>query len=141
MRVVEQYPTYALAYIWLVSAYREKKMYRQALEQFSKGRQLWGNQAVMIALHGHALAMSGDVAGARKALADLEHLAQSRYVSSIYFAAIHLGLGEKNDALDGLERAYNERNDYLAYLGVDPIGDPLRSEPRFTQLLHKIGVP
>ena len=44
------------------------------------------------------------------------------------------------EALDGLERAYTERNDYLAYLGVDPLADPLRSEPRFTQLLHRIGV-
>ena len=140
MRVVEQYPYYPLAYIWLGSAYREKKMYAEALEQFSKGRQLSGNQPVMIALYGHALAVSGDAAGARRALADLEHVAQSRYVSSVYFAAIQLGLGEKSNALDGLERAYQERNDYLAYLAVDPIADPLRSEPRFTELLHKIGV-
>ncbi len=140
MRVVEQYPYYPLAYIWLGSAYREKKMYAEALEQFSKGRQLSGNQPVMIALYGHALAVSGDAAGARRALADLQHVAQSRYVSSVYFAAIQLGLGEKSNALDGLERAYQERNDYLAYLAVDPIADPLRSEPRFTELLHKIGV-
>jgi len=140
MRVTEQYPTYWLAYIWLGSAYREKKMYAQALEQFAKGRQLSGDQPVMISLYGHALAVSGDAAGARKALADLQHLSQSRYVSSLYFAAIHLGLGEKSKALDGLERAYTERNDYLAYLGVDPMADPLRSEPRFTQLLHKIGI-
>jgi TolB-like protein/Tfp pilus assembly protein PilF len=140
MRVVEQYPYYPLAYIWLGSAYREKKMYAEALEQFSKGRQLTGNQPVMIALYGHALAVSGDAAGARRALADLQHVAQSRYVSSVYFAAIQLGLGEKSNALDGLERAYQERNDYLAYLAVDPIADPLRSEPRFTELLHKIGV-
>jgi len=140
MRVVEQYPSYWLAYIWLGSAYREKKMYPQALEQFAKGRRLAGDQPVLIALYGHALAKSGDVAGAHKALADLRHLAQSRYVSSIYVAAIQLGLGEKSNALDGLERAYHERNDYLAYLGVDPIADPLRSEPRFTELLHKIGI-
>ena len=140
MRVVEQYPSYWLAYIWLGSAYREKKMYPRALEQFAKGRQLSSDQPVMIALYGHALAVSGDVAGAQKALADLRHLAQSRYVSSIYFAAIQLGLGEKSNALDGLERAYQERNDYLAYLGVDPMADPLRHEPRFTALLHKIGI-
>ena len=140
MRVTEQYPSYWLAYIWLGSAYREKKMYAQALEQFAKGRQLSGDQPVMISLYGHALAVSGDAAGARKVLVDLLHLARSRYVSSLYVAAIQLGLGEKSNALDGLERAYRERNDYLAYLGVDPIADPLRSEPRFTQLLHKIGI-
>lgn len=140
MRVVEQYPSYWLAYIWLGSAYREKKMYGQALDQFAKGRQLSGDQPVMIALYGHALAVSGDAAGARRALADLERLAHSRYVSSLYFAAIYMGLGEKSRALDYLDRAYTERNDYLAYLGVDPLADPLRSEPRFTQLLQKIGI-
>ena len=55
-------------------------MYSEALEQFSKGRQLSGGQPVMIALYGHALALSGDAAGARKALAKLQDLAQSRYV-------------------------------------------------------------
>ena len=94
----------------------------------------------MIALYGHALAVSGDVAGARKALAELQSLARSRYVSSLYFAAIYTGLGEKSTALDWLGRAYNERSDRLVYLGVDPIADPLRSEPRFTQLLQKIGI-
>lgn len=140
MRVTNQYPNYWLAYIWLGSAYREKKMYTQALEQFAKGRELSGDQPVLISLYGHALAVSGDAAGARKALADLQRLAQSRYVSSLYFAAIYMGLGDKSTALDYLDRAYRERNDYLAYLGVDPIADPLRSEPRFTELLHKIGI-
>jgi len=139
-RAVEQYPTYWLAYIWLGSAYREKKMYSEALEQFSKGRQLSGDQPVMIALYGHALALSGDAAGARKALAKLQDLAQSRYVSSLYFAVIYTGLGEKATAIDWLDRAYRERNDRLVYLGVEPMADPLRGDPRFAQLLHKIGI-
>ena len=139
-RTVEQYPTYWLAHIWLGSAYREKKMYSEALEQFSKGRQLSGDQPVMIALYGHALALSGDAAGARKALAKLQELAQSRYVSSLYFAAIYLGLGEKSVALDCLDRAYAERSERIVYLGVEPMADPLRGDPRFAQLLHKIGI-
>ena len=139
-RTIEQYPTYPLAYIWLGSAYREKKMYKDALEQFSQGRKLSGDHPVMIALHGHALAVSGDATGARKALADLQQLAQSRYVSPLYFAIIHLGLGENSTALDWLGRAYKERTDRLVYLGAEPMADPLRSDPRFTQLLHKIGI-
>ena len=139
-RTIEQYPTYWLAYIWLGGAYREKKVYSEALEQFSKGRQLSGDHPAMIALYGHALAVSGDAAGARKTLAELQDLAQSRYVQPLYFAAICLGLGDKSAALDWLDRAYTERNDHLVYLGVDPIADPLRGDPRFAQLLHKIGI-
>src|SRR6266478_2822833 len=87
-RVIDQYPTYWLAYIWLGSAYREKKMYMDALEQFSKGLKVSRDHPAMIALYGHALALSGDTAGARRALADLQRLAKSRYVSALYFAGI-----------------------------------------------------
>jgi serine/threonine-protein kinase len=137
---VEQYPGYWPAYIWLGSALREKKIYGEAIEQFSQARKLSGNHPVMIALYGHALAVSGDAAGARTALAELQQLSHSRYVSPIYFAMVHTGLGENQSALDLLDRAYNERTDRLVYLGVDPIADPLRSEPRFKELLHKIGI-
>lgn len=139
-RAIEQYPNYWLAYIWLGSAFREKGMYKDGLEQFSRARKLSGNQPVTIGLCGHALAVYGDAAGARQALADLQHLAQSRYVSPIYFAAIYTGLGENRTALDWLDRAYKERTDRLVYLAVEPMADPLRSDPRFTQLLHKIGI-
>jgi len=137
-RTIDQYPTYPLAYIWLGSAYREKKMYKEALEQFSRGLKLSGNQPAVAALYGHALAVSGDVAGARKTLADLKHLAQTRYVSAIYFACVYTGLGDNKMALDWLDKAYKERNDRLVYLNVDPMADPLRSEPRFHDLMKRL---
>jgi adenylate cyclase len=140
-QIVEQYPTYWLAYIWLGSAYREKKMYAEALQQFSEGRKYSGDHPAMIALYGHALAVSGDASGAHRALADLQRLSQSRYVSSLYFAAIYIGLGEKTKALDWLDRAYQERNDRLVYLNVEPMADPLRSEPRFQALLKQLHLP
>jgi TolB-like protein/Flp pilus assembly protein TadD len=139
-RAIEQYPNYWLAYIWLGSAFREKKMYKEALEQFSKGRTASHDHPVMISLYGHALALSGDAAGARKALDDLHRIARSRYVSSLYFAAVYTGLSENHTALDWLDRAYTERNDRLVYLGSEPMADPLRSDPRFARLLAKIGV-
>ena len=139
-RTIDQYPNYPLAYIWLGSAYRQKKMYPEALDSFSHGRKLSGDHPAMIALYGHAQAVAGNAVGARIALAELQRLAQSRYVSPLYFAAIYLGLGEKSTALDWLDRAYRERTDRLVYLGVDPIADPLRGEPRFAQLLQKIGI-
>src|SRR6266403_274248 len=140
-RTIEQYPTFWLAYIWLGSAYREKKMYKDALEQFSQASKLSGNQPAIAALYGHALALSGDTAGARRALADLHLLRQSRYVSALYFAGIYAGLKEKSMALDWLDKAYKERNDRLVYLNVDPMADPIRSEPRFQALMKKLHLP
>jgi TolB-like protein/tetratricopeptide (TPR) repeat protein len=140
-RTIEQYPTYWLAYIWLGSAYREKKMYKDALEQFSQASKLSGNHPAITALYGHALAVSGDTAGARRALANLQLLRQSRYVSALYFAGIYTGLGEKSTALDWLDKAYQERNDRLVYLNVDPMADSLRSEPRFRDLMKRLHLP
>jgi hypothetical protein len=116
-------------------------MYREAVEVFTQGRKLSGDHPAMIAMYGHSLALSGDAAGGRKALAELRRLAQSRYVSSVYFAAIYTGLGEKSTALDWLDKAYAERRERLIYLGVEPAADPLRSEPRFRDLLRRIGLP
>jgi len=140
-RTIEQYPTYPLAYIWLGSAYREKKMYKDALEQFAQASKLSDNHPAITALYGHALALSGDTAGARRALADLQRLAKTRYVSAFYFAGIYTGLGEKSTALDWLDKAYKERNDRLVYLNVDPMADPLRSEPRFQDLMKRLHLP
>jgi hypothetical protein len=59
----------------------------------------------------------------------------------LYFAGINLGLGEKDEALHWLEKAYEERYDRLVYMGVDPMADPLRSDPRFKELMKKAGLP
>ena len=139
--IVDQYPSYPLAYVWLGSAYREKKMFSQAIEQFSKARSLFGNQPVLLGLLGHALALSGDSAAARQALGDLKQIAQTRYVSSLYFAAVYTGLGDTKTALDWIDKAYDEHNDRLIYLNVDPIADPLRSEPRFRDLMAHLHLP
>src|SRR6266481_2945005 len=138
---IEQYPTYWLAYIWLGSAYREKKMYAEALQQFSEARKLSSDHPAIMALYGHTLALAGDRAGARRTLADLHLLGQSRYVSSLYFAAVYTGLGERSTALEWLDKAYKERNDRLLYLNVDPMADPLRSEPRFRDMMKRLHLP
>ena len=62
----------------------------------------------------------------------------TRIVPDLYLAAIHVGLGEKNQAFSLLETAYQKRIDRLVYLKVEPMADPLRSDPRFAQLLAKI---
>ena len=141
LRTLEQHPNFVLARFWLASAYREKKMYPHAIAEFDKIRKQSGNAPAMLMAYGHALAVSGDAAGARKALSELEHLSRSRYVPAFYFAAIYTGLGEKNAALTWLEKAYKERNDRLIYNGVEPMADPLRAEPRFRDFLDRVGLP
>ncbi len=139
-QVVKLHPDFPLAQFWLGSAYREKKMYPQAIETFQHARQLSGDNPAMVMAYGHTQALAGNVGEARAALRKLEQLAGTRFVPNLYPAAIHVGLGENDEAFRLLDLAYQERIDRLVYLNVDPMADPIRSDPRFAQLMAKIGL-
>ncbi|HUC52591.1 MAG TPA: tetratricopeptide repeat protein [Candidatus Cybelea sp.] len=138
-QVVKLHPGDLFALFWLGSAYREKKMYPQAIETFQNARERSGDSPAMLMAYGHAQAMAGNVPEARATLQKLQHLASTRFVPSLYPAAIHVGLGEADEAFRLLNLAYEEKIDRLVWLNVDPMADPLRSDPRFNQLMAKIG--
>jgi adenylate cyclase len=91
-------------------------------------------------LLGYAYAISGDRPRAEQILRELEELAKRQYVSTTAFATIDLGLGEKEKALDWLEKSYQDQESACWYLKVDPIYDSVRDEPRFRALLTKVGL-
>jgi len=88
---------------------------------------------------GHAYAVAGRIAQARSVLAALRAATARTYVPSYYFALVHAGLGERDQALRSLERAYEERSTVLAYLLIDPRLAPLRDDPRFLALARRLG--
>lgn len=137
--VVNSNPNFALAYYWLGCAYREKKMYGQAIATFERARQLTSDSPFMVMAYGHAQALAGNAIEARKALGLLVKMQHDRPVPDLYLAAIHVGLGEKDEAFRLLDKDYQKRVDRLIYLRVEPMADPIRSDPRFAQLLAKIG--
>jgi serine/threonine-protein kinase len=77
---------------------------------------------------------------ARATLDELRRLAERAYVSPLSLALVHLGSGDVEEALSALERAADERACWLVWLGVDPIFDELRAEPRFHALLDLMGL-
>jgi TolB-like protein/Tfp pilus assembly protein PilF len=89
-------------------------------------------------LLGYAYAISGDRPKAEQILRELEEMAKRQYVNSTAFADIHLGLGEKQKALDWLEKSYQDQESACWYLKVDPIYDSVRNEPRFQGLVQKV---
>ncbi len=91
-----------------------------------------------IAFLGYEYAKSGNQEQARKVIEELNHL--PTYVAPCWKAYVHLPLGENDIALDLLEKAYQERSGCLTDLKVDRDWDPLRSDPRFTDLLKKVGL-
>jgi hypothetical protein len=91
-----------------------------------------------LATLGLVLARAGKHAAARGVLADLERRATEDYVSPVAFATIHLGLGEWGRALPWIERAYDDRRGWMAYLRVNPILDSVRREPEFEALAQRM---
>jgi TolB-like protein/Flp pilus assembly protein TadD len=87
---------------------------------------------------GHVYGVAGKTAQARRILTDLRAAAAKRYVPAYWFALVHAGLGERDQALRHLERAFEERSTIVAYLLIDPRLAPLRGEPRFVALSRRL---
>ena len=113
-------------------------MHKEAIAEFQKGIDL-SKSPLMIALLGHAYAISGKTSQARQVLAQLQRPDQG-YVSPYTVAAIYAGLGEKDQAFKLLEKAYEARDIWLVNLKIDPVLAPLRSDQRFQNLLERIGL-
>jgi len=133
------------AHRYLGLAYEQKGMYPQAIDEFQKGVKISGSPLIL-ALLGHAYAVSGKTTEARAVLSDLHDLSEApdvearRYVSPYTVAAIYAGLGEKDQAFKWLERAFEERDVWLMNLKVDPVFAKLRSDRRFQDLLTRAGL-
>ena len=140
LKTLERSPGFLYPRIWLGSAYREKKMYKQALDEFDLARKQSNDSPALLGLYGHAMAIAGDRVGAQQVLAKLEQASRTRYVPALYFAAVYTGLGDKDQTFQWLEKAFLEQDDRLVYLGVDPIAGPLRTDPRFQQLMKRSGL-
>lgn len=87
-----------------------------------------------------AYAASGWKGFWRKQLELTQKAAGERYVSAYYMARIYVRLGERDQSIEWLQKAYDKHSDYLVVLNVEPLLDPLRSDPRFTKLLRDIGL-
>ena len=131
-------PDYALAQLVLGRALERQKKYPAAMEAFQRGWQLAGHAPALTAFVAHAYATSGDAATARKMAEDLEALTSKPngpYISPLYIATIYTGLGDLDSAFKYLNKAADERCEYLVYLQHEPMADPLRGDSRFDQLL------
>jgi eukaryotic-like serine/threonine-protein kinase len=134
-------PNFYVARRYLGLAYEQKRMYAEAIQEFQQAETLSGNATLMRAHLGHAYAVAGKANEARQILGELKERARQVYVSAYHIAVIHAGLGEPDQAFEWLEKAYEERAEFLVYLKADPRLDNLRADPRFPALLRRVGLP
>lgn len=140
-KALEMDPSFPLAHWMLWQAYVAKGMYREALAEYEKYPAVSRGRPWPLALQGNTLARLGERSEALRVVAGLRALSKQRFVPAVSFAVVYVGLGEKDQAFTWLEKAYEERSSSLVYLRVDSIWDSLRSDPRYADLLRRMGLP
>jgi TolB-like protein/DNA-binding winged helix-turn-helix (wHTH) protein/Flp pilus assembly protein TadD len=139
LRAIELEPHFWYSHFWLALVYAHQRRNEEALVEAHKAADLSGGTHSW--LLGYVQGVCGERAQALQALDELLALSRRRYVSPYDIAKVHLGLGRKEEALDWLERAYRERARWMDSLSTFPTFDPLRGDPRFQDLLRRLGLP
>jgi len=137
-KAIELDPTFPVPQWYLGLAYEQTRNYDDAIAQLRNCVRITDGRPSMVALLGHALAVAGQRDEAHAILDQLNTLSSERYVPSYSVAAIHAALGQTDQAFTWLERAYDEHDSWMDYLGLDPRLDGLRSDPRFADLLRRM---
>jgi tetratricopeptide (TPR) repeat protein len=134
-------PNFAFGYLWLGNVYGQKGMYPEAIAEIKKGVSLSGDAPEYLSTLGYTYALSGRRAEARKTLKQLEQLSKRRYVSPYDIAQVYVGLGEKDNAFDWLQKALADRSYELLFLRIDERMAAMRSDPRFQDLIRRLNLP
>jgi serine/threonine protein kinase/tetratricopeptide (TPR) repeat protein len=137
----EMAPNSPQLFLFMGMTHEAKKMFLESIADFRKVRELAPSTPFGLADLAHAYAISGNKAQARKIIDELNEIATQRYVSSWYAALIYTGLGEKEKAFASLNKALEEHSVQLVTIKLDPRFDPLRSDPRFKELLSSMNLP
>jgi len=132
-------PNFSIAHKGLAEVYAQTGKYDEAVSEIERAIALSGRSIFILDDLGYIYARAGKRDDARKVLEDLDRLANDEYVPSYGRAVICAALGNKESAMNWLEKAYEERN-FLVYLKVDPAFDTLRKEEKFLSLLDKMGL-
>jgi serine/threonine-protein kinase len=133
--------THPGAYSGVGVVYEQKGMYTQAIEAFQQAIDSTERTSNLLGFLGHAYALSGKKTEALKILNELKQMQKVRYVSPYDLAVLYTGLGDKDQAIEQLNKAYQQRSGWIITLKVDPLFDPLRSDARFAALVQSLNLP
>jgi eukaryotic-like serine/threonine-protein kinase len=138
----EMDPNFAHVHWQLGLVYLWKGEFQTAATEFQTAGRLAPTVTIYKGGLGHVYARTGRTAEARRVLDELNMLSKQRYVSRIDFASVYAGLGEKDQAFDSLERAYEQHDPRLiVWLRLHPEFDTLRSDSRMEDLFRRVGLP
>jgi tetratricopeptide (TPR) repeat protein len=138
---VELEPNFWMSHLFLASAYIEKEMYDEGVAEARKQIEISPAQTHGIAYMGYALARSGKREEARAALRELLDRSANGFVPPYRIALVYNGLDDDENAIAWLEKGFAERDPMMTFLKVEPKWNNLRSDPRFKDLLRRMGFP
>ena len=138
---LEMDANFAISHAVLGEVYLAKGMYREGLSALEKYSALSRRSAISLAFLGYSHARLGEREEALRMIEELKAASQQTLVPALFVALVYAGLEDKDQAFTWLEKAYEERFNRLAYLKVEAVWDPLRSDPRFADLLRRVGIP
>jgi tetratricopeptide (TPR) repeat protein len=137
-RALELDKDFMRTHLRLGLAYVQQGRYHEALIEYNKALEIAGDTPQVRAHIAHVMAVSGKKTEALAALAELQERAKRQYVPPYDIALIYVGLGEIDKAFAWLEKAYNDHSTEMIYFKVDPLLTPLRSDPRYQDLLRRM---
>lgn len=140
-KTMEMDPNFAIAHYRLGQIFTLRGMNQEAVPELEKAVALSDGSPRATAELGLAYAQMGNKRQALKLLDDLKLRSKERYVSPFNIAVIYAAMGDKNQALEWLEKAHEQRAPSLSLLNLSPAFKDLRSEPRFIELVHSVGLP
>ncbi|MDE2273924.1 MAG: winged helix-turn-helix domain-containing protein [Gammaproteobacteria bacterium] len=140
-RTLELAPDFWVAYIVLAKTYQQLGRLIEARTAAEKGVGASVGNTEALSLLGYAEGVAGRQKQAQRVLAELQQASAQRYVPPYNFAVVYLGLGDRHRALEWLEKAYVNRDVHMVFLAVEPKWRRLRDEPRFFELLRRVGLP
>ena len=140
-RTLEMDPNFVPAHLFLGWSYLQKGLYKEAVSEFESAKQFSESDTVALAGLGHVYAKAGQTSKARKVLSELKELSKTSFVSPYDIALIYVALGDRDKAFEWLDKAYESRSEMLVWTKIDPMLDPIRTDPRFVDLLQRVGLP
>lgn len=140
LKTIELDEGFGLAHRRLGQTYEQTHQYNEAVIEFQKAVKLSGEDVELLSARGHFYATLGETEKAKEVLELLEERAASTYVPAYLVARVHLGFGDNDRVFEWLNKACEERYGYLAYLNIDPMFDSIRSDPRFAELVRRVGL-
>jgi tetratricopeptide (TPR) repeat protein len=141
LKTLEMDPGFSFTHTYLGEAYLQKSMYEEALAELEAERVVSKEWMAEVETRlGTGYARAGKAEKAREVLDDLLERSKRMYISPFMLALLYFVLDERDRAFESLEEAFHRRDTDLSYLRIEPILDPIRSDPRYKAMLRRIGL-